>query len=668
MKKRENLIIIDFIKTIFTKSDKPIMLRLYNKLKDTQTPRYLVLGIDTLIALISILVITYGRETRIAISQIPSLPIIPLPSTIFMLIIFIVSFMLFKTHLGIVRYGDYKDTINIYKSIISTIIFLVTFEWIISHIEGGRNMLLASSIIITFIGLEVLLGMTLLRLLIKYIYNEGVKSEMTEKIKVVVFGISPNSVSLASYLQNEKDGLYSPIAFLDHSKGIHSSSEILSIPVYRYSQERLISLFKKLDTNTIIVASSEVDSLKTIGVDQLLNEGIKILYMQEGVVELDKNGEKSKNQIKELQIEDLLSRRVIECENEDVKNYLTDKVIVVTGGAGSIGSEIVTQLVNLKAKKVIIFDSAESPLYTIQQKMIKIGGGDIAVAYIGDVRSKKSLTTLFETYKPQVVFHAAAYKHVPMMENYPAEAIAVNVKGSKNLADMAIKYNVERFVMISTDKAVNPTNVMGTSKRIAEIYIQSLATKQLHDKVANPTRFITTRFGNVLGSNGSVVPLFKEQIAAGGPITLTDKRIIRYFMIIPEACELVLEACCMGKGGEIFVFDMGDQVKIYDLAVRMILLSGLKPYEDIDIIETGLRPGEKLYEELLNNKETTISTKNAKIMIGKVREYRYEDVLPQIESLINTDQAETTSIVKKMKALVPEYKSQNSVFEALDKE
>ncbi|MEG1999307.1 MAG: polysaccharide biosynthesis protein, partial [Bacteroidales bacterium] len=310
----------------------------------------------------------------------------------------------------------------------------------------------------------------------------------------------------------------------------------------------------------------------------------------------------------------------------------------------------------------------ETPMHNIYIELNDTNTAKNIIPYIGDVRNIDSLTDAFEMYHPQIIFHAAAYKHVPMMEMHPSEAIKTNVGGSKNVADLSMKYNAERFVMISTDKAVNPTNVMGASKRLAEIYVQSLALSLKKNESKNHTRFMTTRFGNVLGSNGSVVPLFKNQISSGGPITITDKRIVRYFMTIPEACELVLEAGRMGNGGEIFVFDMGKPVKIYDMAKQMIMLSGLKPYIDIDIVETGLRPGEKLYEELLNDKEATEATHNDKITIGKVREYDYNDVASQIDDLIKTAKHnDSKAIVTMMKTLVPEYISKNSVFEKLDK-
>ena len=419
----------------------------------------------------------------------------------------------------------------------------------------------------------------------------------------------------------------------------------------------------------LIFEPSQISILRNGGIDAFLDANIKVRQISDSLLRHSKGDANipiSCN-VHDIQIEELLNREVIEPDVENIKNFIENKVVLVTGAAGSIGSEIVRQLAKYNAKNIVMFDNAETPMHNILLEMQNAGYGDIIIPFMGDVRNKARIESAFSKYKPQVVFHAAAYKHVPMMELHPSEAIRTNVGGSKNVADISLKHNVEKFVMVSTDKAVNPTNVMGATKRVAEIYVQSLALK-LKNNNNNYTKFITTRFGNVLGSNGSVVPLFKEQITKGGPITITDKRIIRYFMTIPEACELVLEAGCMGEGGEIFVFDMGHPVKIYDLAKRMIKLSGLKPYSDIDIVETGLRPGEKLYEELLNDKEITDNTKHKRIMIGKVRKYIYDDIAPKIDKLVEMAwNFKDEIIVGEMKEIIPEYISQNSKFETLDK-
>ncbi|MES2396079.1 MAG: nucleoside-diphosphate sugar epimerase/dehydratase, partial [Bacteroidota bacterium] len=372
------------------------------------------------------------------------------------------------------------------------------------------------------------------------------------------------------------------------------------------------------------------------------------------------NGELSFKQIKKVQIEELLGRDPILLDKEDIQKQLTGKVILVTGAAGSIGSEIVRQLIPFRPKKIILVDQAESPLYDMELELYDKHKEQSYEVVMGDIRNKERMDNVFRTFKPQIVFHAAAYKHVPMMENNPSESILTNVLGTKTLADLSVEHKVERFVMVSTDKAVNPTNVMGASKRIAEIYTQSLS------KVSN-TKFITTRFGNVLGSSGSVIPRFRQQIENGGPVTITHPDITRYFMTIPEACQLVLEAGAMGKGSEIFIFDMGQSIKIVDLAMKMIKLSGLVLDKDISITYTGLRPGEKLYEELLADHENTLPTHHKQIMVAQVKEYNFDEITSTVNELIALfDKQDNKLIVKKMKLLVPEFKSNNSVYEALD--
>ena len=387
--------------------------------------------------------------------------------------------------------------------------------------------------------------------------------------------------------------------------------------------------------------------------------------------EWDKVSEDGRNghigSINSIQIEDLLERPAISVNTENVSNILNDKVVMVTGAAGSIGSEIVRQILGFNPRLLILFEQAESALHDLMLDLRKQFPDKNMMPCIGDVRDRHRVEEVFEQMHPAVVYHAAAYKHVPLMEDHPNEAIHANVLGTKNMADMAVKYGAERFVMISTDKAVNPTNIMGASKRIAEIYVQSLF-KHLQKKDENCTRFITTRFGNVLGSNGSVIPYFKKQIAAGGPVTVTHPDIIRYFMTIPEACNLVLEASTLGNGGEIFVFDMGQPVRILDLANNMIRLAGYVPGTDIQVVFTGLRPGEKLYEELLNQKEITLATVNEKIMIARVREFPFDEVSKEIDRLIEiSNQSKPFMTVALMKEIVPEFHSRNSVYEQLDK-
>jgi FlaA1/EpsC-like NDP-sugar epimerase len=404
--------------------------------------------------------------------------------------------------------------------------------------------------------------------------------------------------------------------------------------------------------------------------DIFLSNNIKLLMLNriEEFNAADTSVSNVSTHVKNIKIEDLLSRDPIINNNPQIAATTRDKTVLITGAAGSIGSEIVRQIASYHPGRIILLDQAETPMHELQLELEHNFNSLNKVMCIADVANYDRLNEIFSKYRPQVVYHAAAYKHVPMMEANPVEAVVTNIFGSKNVADLSMRYGAEKFVMISTDKAVNPTNIMGASKRIAEIYVQSLALNIKNEHRA-ATNFITTRFGNVLGSNGSVIPLFRKQIAEGGPVTVTHRDIIRYFMTIPEACSLVLEAGCMGNGGEIYIFDMGKPVKIYDLACRMISLSGLRPETDIKIIETGLRPGEKLYEELLNEKELTTATQHKKIMIAKVRTYDYADVCASLNTLYNVVKTHNThDIVAQMKAIVPEYKSQNSEFESIDKE
>jgi FlaA1/EpsC-like NDP-sugar epimerase len=410
--------------------------------------------------------------------------------------------------------------------------------------------------------------------------------------------------------------------------------------------------------------------MRSEAADIFLSHNIKLLmlnHIEEYDAE-DKELSKVSAHVQNIKIEDLLSRDPIVNNNPLISESTRDKTVLITGAAGSIGSEIVRQIASYKPGRIILLDQAETPMHDMQLELEQKFKDVNKVMCIADVSNYARLDEIFSTYRPQIVYHAAAYKHVPMMEANPIEAVVTNVFGSKNVADLSMRYGAEKFVMISTDKAVNPTNIMGASKRIAEIYVQSLALSIKNEHRA-ATNFITTRFGNVLGSNGSVIPLFRRQIAQGGPVTVTHHDIIRYFMTIPEACSLVLEAGCMGNGGEIYIFDMGKPVKIYDLASRMISLSGLRPNVDINIVETGLRPGEKLYEELLNEKELTTATQHKKIMIAKVRTYDYADVCASLNRLRDVvDTHVTHDIVAQMKTIVPEFKSQNSEFELIDKE
>jgi FlaA1/EpsC-like NDP-sugar epimerase len=477
-----------------------------------------------------------------------------------------------------------------------------------------------------------------------------------EKRSVIIFGAGESGIITKRTLDRDAGTKYKVLGFIDDDKK-KQGKKLESVSIYPI--DKLNELLENNDVSNLIISVQDLSpSKKQQIVDICLNHNTKVLNVPPFSNWI--NGELSFKQIKKVQIEELLERDAIQLDIVIIKEQLTNKTILVTGAAGSIGSEIVRQVIKFNPKKIILLDQAESPLYEMEMELHDKYKQQQYEIVMGDIRNKDRMENVFKTFTPSIVFHAAAYKHVPMMENNPSESIFTNVLGSKNLADLSVQYKVEKFVMVSTDKAVNPTNVMGASKRIAEIYTQSLNKN-------STTKFITTRFGNVLGSNGSVIPRFRQQIETGGPITITHPDITRFFMTIPEACQLVLEAGAMGKGGEIFIFDMGESVKIVDLAKKMIKLSGLILDKDISIIYTGLRPGEKLYEELLANEENTIPTHHKQILIAKVKEYDFETTSSSINELINLfDQQNNKSIVKKMKDLVPEFKSNNSIYEELD--
>ncbi len=522
---------------------------------------------------------------------------------------------------------------------------------------------------IIVVGLMAFALMLLMRLSIKYFYLL-VSGVSQSKKRVIVLGSAINSFFLASALKSEFEGRFDPVALLSLASKT-PDSYVNGIPVLPYNPDTVAEIFEYYKCDTLLFLSTQLELMRSGTADVFLKNRIHLLMLNQ-VEEFDINSKSMptvSTHVHDIRIEDLLGREPIHTENQAIRNVIRGQVVMITGAAGSIGSEIVRQVAAMKASDIILLDQAETPMHDMQLEMEQ-KFPDIKIhLFIGDVANHDRMEHAFQKYHPRYVFHAAAYKHVPMMERNPQEAILTNVFGTKNIADLSVKFGVEKFVMISTDKAVNPTNVMGASKRIAEIYVQSLFFHQRRQTDEPTTQFITTRFGNVLGSNGSVIPLFRKQIEQGGPVTITHRDIIRYFMTIPEACSLVLEAGCMGRGGEIFVFDMGQPVKIWDLAVRMINLSGLRPGDDIEIVETGLRPGEKLYEELLNEKEHTLPTHHKKIMIARVRTYDYADVLNHLERLHKAlDGGFAHDIVVEMKHIVPEYKSNNSRWAEVDAE
>ena len=565
-------------------------------------------------------------------------------------------FFNFKTYSGIVRYTGVQDA------------FRVTFSLLVSTGILGFLSLVSLANDKTFISLPLVtlivyaifsfLNLIAYRVLVKYAFNYLRNSKMTPK-NVIIYGAGEAGFATKRVLDHDISSKIRVVAYIDDNPR-KESKVVDGVRIYAY--EDLDQLLKMYDIDEIIISTFSVPaSRRSQLIETCLDQNITILT----VPPLDKwiNGQFSKRQLQTIRIEQLLERDPIKLNQEQLDKQITGKRVLVTGGAGSIGSEIVRQLLNFNPATIIVCDQAETPLHELELELKATNKNTKLVFFLGDVRNKARMMELFETFRPQIIYHAAAYKHVPMMELSPAEALLTNVGGTRLIADLSLQFKAQRFVMVSTDKAVNPTNVMGASKRLAEIYVQSLSRRE-----GIETRFITTRFGNVLGSNGSVVLRFKDQIAKGGPVTVTHPNIIRYFMTIPEASQLVLEAGAMGEGGEIFVFDMGKPVPIVDLARKMIRLSGLVPNIDIEIKYTGLRPGEKLYEELLSDAENTISTHHDKILIAKIREEKIEGLETHFEELFTyAGQAgQSMAMVSKMKELVPEFVSNNSVFEKLD--
>lgn len=613
-------------------------------------PRWVIFFIDMGICLFS-LILAYLVRFNFSIPKV-EIQAFPL---VFGLVLGIraISFYVSKTYQGIVKYTSSKDSQRIFivlsiGSAAFVLVNLIFYKFINKTFPIPFSIIIIDYMATTFLMIS-------LRIMFKALYQE-LTNPNKEKRSVIIFGAGESGIITKRTLDRDAGTKYKVLGFIDDDKKkIGKKLEGVSI----FGIDKLDELLNSNDVSNMIISVQNLSpSKKQQIVDICLNHNTKVLNVPP--VSNWINGELSFKQIKKVQIEELLERDAIQLDIDIIKNQLSNKTILVTGAAGSIGSEIVRQVIKFNPKKIILLDQAESPLYEMEMELHDKYKQQHYEIVMGDIRNKDRMENVFKTFAPSIVFHAAAYKHVPMMENNPSESIFTNVLGSKNLADLSVQYKVEKFVMVSTDKAVNPTNVMGASKRIAEIYTQSL------NKNAT-TKFITTRFGNVLGSNGSVIPRFRQQIETGGPVTITHPDITRFFMTIPEACQLVLEAGAMGKGGEIFIFDMGESVKIVDLAKKMIKLSGLILDKDISIIYTGLRPGEKLYEELLANEENTIPTHHKQILIAKVKEYDFETISSSINELINLfDQQNNKSIVKKMKDLVPEFKSNNSIYEELD--
>ena len=572
-------------------------------------------------------------------------------------IFYAVGFKMFHTYDGILRYSSFVDLQRVgFASFIGCVFsylghfFLLQFDYFQKVYIGGREIALASIICVLLLWA--------VRVLVKTVYDVSIDTFNARP--AIIFGVDECGMGLAKLVRNDKSLRMRLFGFMSNGNKVRHKV-LMGLHVYSYDDvERLIHQ-KKMEC--LLVSQSSVGVFrndKTLQ-DLLIANGVHIFMPRTNE---EWNPAVPDATLKEVSIEDLLPRDEISIDLKSVADTLHGKCILVTGSAGSIGSEIVKQLCQFNPRELVLIDSAETPQHDIRLMMAKRYPHIKAETIVTSITGQLRMENIFRRFRPDYVFHAAAYKHVPMMENNPTESVENNIYGTKVLADMAVKYGVKKFVMISTDKAVNPTNVMGCSKRICEMYVQSLNNAVRSGKVEGCTQFVTTRFGNVLGSNGSVIPLFKQQIKAGGPVTVTDPNIIRYFMLIPEACELVLEAGVKGNGGEIFVFDMGKPVKIADLAQRMINLSGAK---NVEIKYTGLRAGEKLYEEVLNDKESTKPSFHEKIRIANVREYDYSEVERDIEELIEVSkQYDDMLTVKKMKEIVPEFKSNNSVYEALD--
>jgi len=594
-------------------------------------------------------------------------PVSPKPFAVELVLCIILNglfFSLFSTFKGVLRYSSFRDAPSIFFSLFCANIVLLA---IMLFIYPGYTNATLSAVMI-FVNLTLGFSVIIIFRITVRLFFDYVKTLYTSKkhLPILIFGTTVNHISLAKMIRDNEYLPYWVAGFISSDLRVNNK-KILNYPIYS-KKDFFSNMLSLPHIRAVLIISEELDiDEKRLLVEKCAQYKIELL----AAPALDdwKTGTKKTRKINKLRIEDLLGREPIQIDIEAIEHNLNDKTILITGAAGSIGSEIVRQLCGFKSKMLLLCDIAESPLHQLGLELSDNFPAVKTQLFVADVRNYERMKIIFERYKPQFVYHAAAYKHVPLMETQPSEAILANVLGTKNIADLAIDYQSECFVMVSTDKAVNPSNVMGASKRIAEIYIQYLFHSRIKSDGKLIPRFITTRFGNVLGSNGSVIPRFTKQIEAGGPITVTHPDIIRYFMTISEACNLVLDASILGKGGEIFVFDMGESVKIKEMAESMIRLSGFEPYKDIDIIYTGLRPGEKLYEELLYDKEKKLPTSNEKIMINKdVAECNYNEVIPRILHLIEMARHDDDQmkIVKLMKEIAPEFISQNSIYSKLD--
>ena len=625
----------------------------FGKHKNNTLPRIWILAVDmgiVVFAYILAVLMYFSTDLADLVITWKYIWIYPLP--------YLIAFLISKTYDGMLRYSGFNDIRKILSSCTLTFVFYVVSKFLfIKFYPWVAVEIYPPFVIIFYHYLITMVMMIILRLVIRRMYNETYKTPSVKQ-NTIIYGAGDGGTMLLRTLSQDTTSKLRVIAFVDDNPK-RVGTQINTIKILSPATAMTEEFIKKHKVEVMVLAIPSLDEKRS---REILEQGLALNLTVKTIPPFTKwvDGEIKSNQIQDVKIEDLLGRQPITLGKENVTREIKDKVVLVTGAAGSIGSEICRQAMQYNPTKLIMLDQAESPMYDFQFEMNNTPEfkekRDKMAFVITNVKDPVRMREVFEQYHPQVVFHAAAYKHVPFMEENAYEAVFVNVFGTKLVADLAIEYGVEKFVMISTDKAVNPTNVMGATKRIAEIYTQS--------RQGN-TKFITTRFGNVLGSNGSVVPLFRKQIEQGGPITVTDRRITRFFMTIPEACSLVLEAGSIGEGGDIFVFDMGEKVKIWDLAEKMRKLAH-RP--EIEIVETGLRPGEKLYEEVLANEENTIKTENEKIMHAIVRKYETSEVDSMIEKLHNElETCDAMKIVAQMKVIVPEFKSNNSIFSQLDK-
>lgn len=618
-------------------------------------PRWIIFSIDISIVLFANIV-TYFLISQLTFKYYNTLDLSKRVLIILLLQTFF--FFAFKTYAGIIRHSTLNDGYNLFKATFFSFLALTSLNYL-HFFKAGSKIFLMPALLLTFLFSFIFL--LLFRIVVKVVYQIYIDASHQNNLEnIVIYGTDTNAISIANAIQAEYPKRYKLVGFIDKYNK-NTTKTILSVPIISHDKS-IEKILENLNSKNLLLADKNIpNKLQLLIVEQCLQHQIKLLKVP---VVSDWNTKNISKSLKTFEILDLLNREQIILDTHKISALLTNKVVLITGAAGSIGSEIVRQVIQFSPSKIIVLDQAETPLYQLLQELETTTCELLSV--IADVRNKAQLESIFEKHKPHFVYHAAAYKHVPLMEKNPSQAIFTNVLGSKNVADMAVKYKVERFVFISTDKAVNPSNIMGASKRIAEKYVQSLAI-YLDQMGEASTKFITTRFGNVLGSNGSVVPLFTKQILEGGPVTITHPDIIRYFMTIPEACQLVLEAGAMGKGGEIYIFDMGKPVKIIDLAYKMIKLAGFVPNEDIKIDVVGLRPGEKLYEELLTDAATTLPTHHQKIMIAKDSTDAYISINEAVLELVDfATEHHLEALVKKMKQIVPEFISLNSSYEKYD--